>query len=153
MEIRTNGNLVFFLATFSRTNGNFGDFLSNETVFHSFVAIYSRTNGNLIKNACSRNQNIIPFVRERTVPSTRHLSNHGDDFGSRALQSAGCLKFQNILFGSQKSSVSGVFASHTRFRQLKLFHYRGEGNRRPPLRTQISANLGGGRLLIKFFRI
>ena len=67
MEIRTNGNLVYFLAIYSRTNGNFGDFLSNETVFHSFVAIYSRTNGNLVKNAYSRNENGIPFVRERTV--------------------------------------------------------------------------------------
>ena len=45
MEIRTNGNLVFFLATFSRTNGNFGDFLSNEAVFHYFVAkiLYAKT--------------------------------------------------------------------------------------------------------------
>ena len=33
MEIRTNGNLVYFLAIYSRTNENFGDFLSNETVF------------------------------------------------------------------------------------------------------------------------
>ena len=67
MEIRTNGNLVFFLATFSRTNGNFNDFLSNETVFHYFDASCSRTNGNLTQNACTKNENGIPFVRERTV--------------------------------------------------------------------------------------
>ena len=67
MEIRTNGNLTFFLATFSRTNGNFSDFLSNETVFHYFVATCSRTNGNLTQNACTKNENGIPFVRERTV--------------------------------------------------------------------------------------
>ncbi len=30
---RTNGNIVYFLAIYSRANGNFGDFLSNETVF------------------------------------------------------------------------------------------------------------------------
>ena len=67
MEIRTNGNLVFFLATFSRTNGNFSDFLPNETVFHYFGAIYSRTNGNLFQNAYAPNQNGIPFLRECTV--------------------------------------------------------------------------------------
>ena len=60
MEIRTNGNLVFFLATFSRTNGN-------ETVFYYFVATCSRTNGNLTQNACTKNENGIPFVRESTV--------------------------------------------------------------------------------------
>ena len=67
MEIRTNGNLTFFLATFSRTNGNFSDFLLNETVFRYFVATCSRTNGNLTQNACTKNENGIPFVRERTV--------------------------------------------------------------------------------------
>ena len=67
MEIRTNGNLVFFLAMLSRTNGNFSDFLSNETVFHYFVTPCSRTNGNLTQNACTKNENGIPFVRERTV--------------------------------------------------------------------------------------
>ena len=67
MEIQTNGNLVFLLATFSRTNGNFSDFLPNETVFRYFVATYSRTNGNLTQNACTKNENGIPFVRERTV--------------------------------------------------------------------------------------
>ena len=71
MEIRTNGNLVFFLATFSRTNGNFSDFLSNETVFHYFDATCSRTNGNLTQNACTKNENGIPFVRERTVARRR----------------------------------------------------------------------------------
>ena len=67
MGIRTNGNLAFFLATFSRTNGNFSDFLSNETVFHCFVANSSRTNGNLAQNACTKNENGNPFVREDTV--------------------------------------------------------------------------------------
>ena len=71
MEIRTNGNLTFFLATFSRTNGNFSDFLPNETVFHYFVATCSRTNGNLTQNACTKNENGIPFVRERTVVAER----------------------------------------------------------------------------------
>ena len=49
------------------TKENFDDFLSNETGFHYFVAIYSRTNGNLTQNACTKNENGIPFVRERTV--------------------------------------------------------------------------------------
>ena len=67
MEIQTNGNLVIFLATYSRTNGNLSDFLSNETVFRYLVANCSRTNGNLTQNACTKNENGIPFVRERIV--------------------------------------------------------------------------------------
>ena len=47
---RTNGDLVFFLTAFSRTNGNFGDFLSNEAVFHYFVATCWRTNGIFTQN-------------------------------------------------------------------------------------------------------
>ena len=35
--------------------------------YHYFVATFSRTNGNLTQNACSKNENGIPFVRERTV--------------------------------------------------------------------------------------
>ena len=58
---------MFFLATYSRTNGNFGDFLSNEAVFRYFVATCSRTNGNLTQNPLHSNENGIPFVRERTV--------------------------------------------------------------------------------------
>ena len=82
MEIRTNGNLVFFLATFSRTNGNFSDFLSNETVFHCFVANSSRTNGNLAQNACTKNENGNPFVREDTVRSfPRFFYDLGNIFG------------------------------------------------------------------------
>ena len=44
--------------------------------FHSSVAIYSRTNGNLVKNACSRNENGIPFVREHTVGAERPGAGH-----------------------------------------------------------------------------
>ena len=58
---------MFFLATFSRTNGNFSDFLSNETVFHYFVPTFSRANGNLTENACTKNENGNPFIREDTV--------------------------------------------------------------------------------------
>ena len=57
---RANGNVMFFHATVSRTNGNFCDFLLNETIFLYFVAIYSRTNGDLTQKClqpklkCSR---------------------------------------------------------------------------------------------------
>ena len=57
----------FFLATFSRANGNFSDFLLNESVFRYFVATCSRANENLTQNACTKNEHGIPFVREPTV--------------------------------------------------------------------------------------
>ena len=60
---------VIFLATYSRTNGNLSDFLSNETVFRYLVANCSRTNGNLTQNASTKNEKGISFVRERTTLS------------------------------------------------------------------------------------